>query len=66
MEEITTKQIMEYLIRMDQKIEMKFDQMNKKFESKFDLLFDAVGDINVKFTVIDYKFLQLKRQVHAA
>ncbi len=65
MEEITTKQLMEYLIgmnnridRIDQKIdildkkfETKFNALDKKFETKFDMLFDAIGDINEKFTV---------------
>lgn len=76
-EKITTNQIMDYLIKMenrlDQKFEKKFDYLDKKielldqkFEKKFDLLFDAIGDINEKFTVMDYKFLQLKRQIHTA
>lgn len=76
-EKITTNQIMDYLIKMENKLESKIDSLDQKFEKKFefleqkfdkrfDLLFDAVGDINEKFTVMDYKFLQLKRQIHTA
>lgn len=75
--EVTTNEIMEMLMgmkmaskndlmRLDQSmntLHKKLDQLDKKFETKFDLLFDAVGDINEKFTVMDYKFLQLKRHV---
>ncbi|OGL61850.1 hypothetical protein A3C09_04755 [Candidatus Uhrbacteria bacterium RIFCSPHIGHO2_02_FULL_47_44] len=78
-QEQTTNQLMEYMIGMDQKmnifeskfeqldkkIDQKIDALDKKFETKFDLLFDAVGDLNEKFTIMDYKFLQLKRQMHA-
>ncbi len=75
--EVTTNEIMEMLMgmkmaskndlmRLDQSmntLHKKLDRLDKKFETKFDLLFDAVGDINEKFTVMDYKFLQLKRHV---
>ena len=40
--------------------------LEKKFDSKFDLLFDAVGNITEQFTIMDYKFIQFKRQVLAS
>lgn len=53
--EVTTNEIMDYLMRMDQKIdsldkkfESKFDQLDKKFEAKFDQLdkkFEAKFDM---------------------
>lgn len=78
-QETTTKQIMEFLIKMktqmdhmetrlssvEKNMATKNDlqQLENKFATKFDMLFGAIGDITEKFTVIDYKFLQLKRQV---
>ena len=87
MEEITTKQIMEYLIGMnnrldqqidrldrkfdgkfvhlEQKFEAKFQALDQKFEEKFNILCDAIGELSEKFTIIDYKYIQLKRHILA-
>ena len=62
------KQLDQRITIVDQKIselDRKIYANDKKFESKFDLLFDAIGELKENFTIMDYKFIFLKRQVLA-
>lgn len=46
-------------------IDRKIYASDKKFESKFDLLFDAIGELKENFTIMDYNFINLRRKVLA-
>ncbi|MCX6714348.1 MAG: hypothetical protein NTX72_00865 [Candidatus Uhrbacteria bacterium] len=70
---MATRDDIEYLDQRINDVNQKISELDrknyasdKKFESKFDLLFDAIGELKENFTIMDYNFINLRRKVLAS